>query len=67
VVGGSWSLSWLNAVQSRVAQCWYIPLDILSLSTVSSHVVVFPLLLSVTSLSLFFVGALVPCTPLLGS
>jgi hypothetical protein len=51
VVVGNWPLGWLNTAQSRVAQCWHIPLDILSLNIVSSYVVAFPLLLYVTSLN----------------
>jgi hypothetical protein len=42
----------LMLVQSWVALCWYIPLDILFSSTVSSRAVYFPLLLSIISLNL---------------
>jgi hypothetical protein len=52
-VGGRWWLSWLNAARSRVAQCWHILLDILCSSIVSSRMVAFPLLLSVTYLNPF--------------
>jgi hypothetical protein len=43
----------VNVAQSQVVQCWHILPDIPSSSTVSSRVVVFPLLLSVTSLNPF--------------
>jgi hypothetical protein len=59
-IGGRWWLS-INDVQSRVVQCWHILLDIPSSSTVSSHVIVFPLLLSVTSLNPFS-GLICWCT-----
>jgi hypothetical protein len=51
-VGGRWWLSWLNVVQSWVAQYWHILSGILSSSTMSSRAVTFPLLLFVTSLNL---------------